>query len=70
MMGERYLDKDALRAASVAYLKEMKEKHSLSTIFDCTPVNIGRDINLLRRVSEDIGRLLTVDNPARAIQAK
>lgn len=53
MMGERYLDKDALRAASVAYLKEMKKKYSLSTVFDCTPVNIGRDIDLLRRVSEE-----------------
>ena len=53
MMGKRYLDKEALMEASVAYLREMKEKHSLSTIFDCTPVNIGRDIELLKRVSEE-----------------
>lgn len=53
MVGNGYLDKDALFRAAVSYLKEMKKKHSLSTIFDCTPVNIGRDIDLLRRVSEE-----------------
>ena len=52
MSGKDYLDKKRLEQAAVSFLKEMKEKHSLSSIIDCTPVNIGRDTELLKRVSD------------------
>ena len=55
MAGKHYLDKEKLLEVSVKYLREMKEKYSLDTIVDCTPVNIGRDLELLKKVSEESG---------------
>ena len=52
MAGDAYMDKKAVEAAAVAYLKEMKKIYGLGTFVDCTPPNIGRDTALLRRVSE------------------
>ena len=52
MAGADYLDKAALERVACAYLKELREKHGLTTFVDCTPVNIGRDVELLKRVSE------------------
>lgn len=51
MVGNDYLDKEKLEQVAVSFLKEMKGKHGLSSIVDCTPVNIGRDTQLLKRVS-------------------
>lgn len=53
--GNNYLDKEKLLKCSVNYLKEIKEKYNLKTFIDCTPVNIGRDIELLKKVSEQTG---------------
>ena len=53
MMGEKYLDKERLATVATDYLRHMKEKYQLGSFVDCTPVNIGRDINLLKRVSEN-----------------
>ena len=47
-----YLDKDHLLKVAVRYLKELKENYGFNTFVDCTPINIGRDIELLKRVSE------------------
>lgn len=55
MARNNYLDKDRLLEVSVNYLKELKSKYGLSTFIDCTPVNIGRDIELLKTVSEKSG---------------
>ena len=55
MVGARYLDKDKLTICSVNYLKKLKEKYRLSTIIDCTPINIGRDVELLKNISEKSG---------------
>ena len=52
MSGNKYLNKDKLAATAVKFLKELKEKYNLNTLIDCTPVNIGRDIELLKGVSE------------------
>lgn len=52
MAGREYLDKEELLRASVSYLKQMKEQYGLTTFVDCTPVNIGRDVDLLRNVAE------------------
>lgn len=52
MMSNRYLDKNNLIKKSVEILKKMKEKYDVGLFFDCTPVNIGRDIKLLKVISE------------------
>ena len=53
MAGERYLNKDVLIKTACAYLKTMKQRYGLASLVDCTPVNIGRDVNILKRVSEE-----------------
>ena len=55
MAGKQYLDKELLVDVSVNCLKSLKEKYDLSTLVDCTPINIGRDIELLKKVSEKSG---------------
>ena len=55
MVGDKYLDKEKLFDSAVKTLKALKEKYNLSTFIDCTPVNIGRDVELLKRVSEKSG---------------
>ena len=55
MAGIDYLDKRALLEISSAYLRELKEKYGLNTFVDCTPINIGRDVELLEKVSEQSG---------------
>jgi len=52
MAGKDYLDKDALADTATVYLKERKKKYGLATFVDCTPINIGRDVALLKRISE------------------
>ncbi len=52
MAGADYLDKNALADTATVYLKELKKKHGLATFVDCTPINIGRDVELLKRISE------------------
>lgn len=52
MAGKKYLDKELLLETAVRYLNEMKATYNLSTFVDCTPVNIGRDIELLKEVSK------------------
>ena len=52
MAGREYLDKRTLADVSSAYLKTLKNTHGLHTFVDCTPINIGRDIELLKKVSE------------------
>ncbi len=55
MAGEEYLDIEDLEETSVKHLKELKEKYGVSTFIDGTPVNLGRDVDLLKRVSEKSG---------------
>lgn len=55
MLGSRYLDKEKLKNISINYLRELNEKYALKTFIDCTPVNIGRDIALLKEVSQKSG---------------
>ena len=55
MLGRSYLDKEKLSDVAVTFLKEMKERYTLSTFIDCTPVNIGRNIPLLRQISGKSG---------------
>lgn len=55
MAGNAYLTKEYLIELSVKYLKEFKSKYGLTTFIDCTPVNIGRDVTLLKTVSIQSG---------------
>ena len=55
MSGRDYLDFEKLEDRAVAELKRLKEKYGLNMFVDCTPVNIGRNVELLRRVSEKSG---------------
>ena len=55
MAGDKYLDKKQLLNIAVDYLKFLKENYGLNTFVDCTPVNIGRDIELLKEVSKKSG---------------
>ena len=55
MLGKEYLDKEKLAEKAVEHLLEMKEKYGLKTLVDCTPVNIGRDIELLKEISHRTG---------------
>lgn len=55
MVRNDYLDKEQLLKVAADYLKSLKEKYGLSTFIDCTPVNIGRDIALLKEVSQKSG---------------
>lgn len=55
MAGDKYLDKKQLLNIAVDYLKFLKENYGLNTFVDCTPVNIGRDIELLKEVSQKSG---------------
>jgi len=55
MIGTTYIDKEKLLKVSADYLKTLKEKYDLKTFIDCTPINIGRDIELLKKISEKSG---------------
>ncbi len=54
-VGEAYLDKAALEERAVKHLSELREKYLLDLFVDCTPLNLGRDISLMRRISEKSG---------------
>lgn len=52
MAGSHYLDKEQLIHFAATHLCSLKGKYGLSALLDCTPINIGRDVELLKRVSE------------------
>ena len=51
MFGSEYLDKEKLTECAVSHLRHMKKEYGLNTFVDCTPINIGRDLDLLEKVS-------------------
>ncbi len=55
MGGKFYLDKEKLLNSSVKHLSKLKSDYSLNTFIDCTPVNTGRDIELLKEISKKSG---------------
>ena len=52
MAGKAYLDEEQLISTSVKYLKELKSAYGLKTFVDCTPVNLGRNVEWLKQISE------------------
>ena len=53
--GEKYLDKEHLANISITELKRLKSTYGMNLFIDCTPVNIGRDVDLLKKISEKSG---------------
>lgn len=50
--GERWLDEKHLAEFAAGILKEMKDKYGLGLWVDGTPIDLGRDVSLLKEVSE------------------
>lgn len=55
MSGNKNFCKEELCRAAVSRLKDLKQTYDMNLFVDCTPVNIGRDIELLKAVSEKSG---------------
>lgn len=53
--GNRYMQKEVLVALAVKQITEAREKFGLNTIIDGTPIDLGRDADLLRQVSLQSG---------------
>ena len=52
MMSSRYIDKNMLIKTASDILKNIKNKYGVDLFLDCTALNIGRDIELLKNISE------------------
>lgn len=50
-MSKEYLDRDRLVKIASQYLTYLRDAYGLTTFIDCTPINLGRDIDSLRRIS-------------------
>ena len=50
--GSKWLDKKHLKDLSVQTMKLLKEKYGLGLMVDGTPIDLGRDVLLLKEVSE------------------
>ena len=55
MAGKEYVDKEKIATESITELKRLKDTYGMNLFIDCTPVNIGRDVDLLKKVSEESG---------------
>lgn len=55
MSAEKYLDKKELVKVAIAKLKELRQNYGLNLFLDCTTVNIGRDVGMMRKISKKSG---------------
>lgn len=55
MAGNAYMDKEQVTQSAIAHLRALKETYGLSALVDCTPINLGRDLQMLRAVSSASG---------------
>ena len=53
--GEKWFDRERVKALSVETLKKMKAERGLGLFVDATPIDVGRDVLLLKAVSEKSG---------------
>lgn len=58
MMSGGYIDMRALEESAVSVLSGLKKTRGLELFVDCTPVNIGRNVELLRAVAEKSGVMI------------
>lgn len=50
--GHKWFDEKVIEKLAIEQLKEVKREYGINTIIDGTPVNLGRDIELLKRISD------------------
>ncbi len=55
LYGEKWFAREQVIAESVKKLKRAKEKFGLNTVVDGTPLNLGRDMDILKEVSRQSG---------------
>ena len=53
--GSRFCDKEQLIPVAVRQIREAKEKFGLCTLLDGTPIDLGRDVDLMVRCAEETG---------------
>jgi len=53
--GSRFYDKERLISAAVRQIREAKEKFGLCTVLDGTPIDLGRDVEIMRRSAQESG---------------
>ncbi len=53
--GKKWLDKDKLCTYSAEILRSVKEKYGVGIYVDGTPIDLGRDVRLLKCVSDESG---------------
>lgn len=51
VMSKGYLDKNGLIEKAAAVLGDMKKNYGVGLFIDCTPLNIGRDTEMLKEIS-------------------
>ncbi len=51
-LGSRFYDRETLAQHAAVQLREAKERYGLTTVFDGTPIDIGRDAALMVRASQ------------------
>ena len=53
--GKKWLDRDLLARYAADVLINAKKEYNIGLIVDGTPIDLGRDISLLKKVSEESG---------------
>ena len=53
MAGKTYLDTEKIASKSISELKRLKDTYGMNLFVDCTPINIGRNIDLLKKISKE-----------------
>lgn len=53
--GNKWFDTEKVVESAVSLLKQAKEECNINTLIDATPINLGRDIEILKRVSDKSG---------------
>ena len=50
-----HLDKELLKSRAIEFLTHIKNTYGIGTLVDCTPINLGRDIELMKDISRGSG---------------
>lgn len=55
MSGKKLFNENELLMVAVKQLRHLNDKYGMNLFIDCTPVNIGRNVKLLRKLSRESG---------------
>ena len=53
--GDKWLDPSRVEVLATATLKQVKQRYGVGLFVDATPIDVGRDVLLLKAVSEASG---------------